>query len=234
MSMVRCQNGHFYNDQQHTTCPHPPCGPDLSSAVDSTRPLTGPTSADEGRTVPLRPATPAPVAAADAGQTVRSPGTPAPGPDAAPVSAGADDGVTVGFPGLRSGGSEADVATGFEPVAGWLVCIEGPDRGRDYRLKIEGNFIGRNPENDVVIGGDNEISRTKHAAIFYDPDEQTFVLMKGEMTRKSVHLNDKAIYTPVGLTARDVIRLGATKLMFVPFSGEYHDWMSGNEAQNDG
>ena len=23
---------------------------------------------------------------------------------------------------------------GIDPVVGWLVCIEGPDRGRDYRL----------------------------------------------------------------------------------------------------
>src|SRR5881394_738435 len=27
-----------------------------------------------------------------------------------------------------------------EPVVGWLVCVEGPDRGRDFRLHAEKNF----------------------------------------------------------------------------------------------
>ena len=33
--------------------------------------------------------------------------------------------------------------TGSEPVVGWLVCIEGPMRGVDFRLHDGYNFIGR-------------------------------------------------------------------------------------------
>lgn len=46
-----------------------------------------------------------------------------------------------------------------EPVVGWLVCIDGYDKGKDYKLKTEKNFIGRTPEMDVCIEGDNSISR---------------------------------------------------------------------------
>jgi hypothetical protein len=34
---------------------------------------------------------------------------------------------------------------GIDPVVGWLVCIAGPDQGRDYRIHGERNFIGRAP-----------------------------------------------------------------------------------------
>ncbi|MEY4718907.1 MAG: hypothetical protein RL563_1525, partial [Pseudomonadota bacterium] len=32
---------------------------------------------------------------------------------------------------------------GFDPVVGWLVCVQGPERGRDYRIRSERNGIGR-------------------------------------------------------------------------------------------
>ena len=31
---------------------------------------------------------------------------------------------------------------GIDPVVGWLVCVEGADRGRDYRIRSERNTIG--------------------------------------------------------------------------------------------
>ena len=30
----------------------------------------------------------------------------------------------------------------LKPVTGWLVCLEGPSRGRDYRIIAEKNFMG--------------------------------------------------------------------------------------------
>ena len=46
----------------------------------------------------------------------------------------------------------------LKPVTGWLVCLEGPSKGRDYRIIAEKNFIGRSPEMDIRILGDNNIS----------------------------------------------------------------------------
>ena len=54
------------------------------------------------------------------------------------------------------------------PVTGWLVCIEGPQYGKDYKIHAGKNFIGRADNMHIQILGDNSISRINHAAIIYD------------------------------------------------------------------
>ena len=39
----------------------------------------------------------------------------------------------------------------LKPVTGWLVCLEGPSRGRDYRIIPEKNFIGRAGDMEIRI-----------------------------------------------------------------------------------
>ena len=55
---------------------------------------------------------------------------------------------------------ELDIAHvhGADPVVGWLVCVTGPNTGRDYRLFARINTIGRAEKNDVCLKGDNTIS----------------------------------------------------------------------------
>ena len=55
------------------------------------------------------------------------------------------------------------------PVVGWLVCTDGVNKGTDYRLHQGRNFVGRSPEMDVCILGDNTVSRSSHAIVVYDP-----------------------------------------------------------------
>lgn len=52
-----------------------------------------------------------------------------------------DDSVTIGF-----GGS-----SGKSEVVGWVVCIEGSDKGTGFPLKTGRNFIGRNANQDIVL-----------------------------------------------------------------------------------
>jgi hypothetical protein len=113
--------------------------------------------------------------------------------------------------------------TGVSPVVGWLVCIEGPDRGRDYRLHAEKNFIGRSSSMDVAITGDDSISREKHAAVSYEPKKKVFWLIPGEASGL-VYINDEVVNTPVQLQPRSIIELGRTKLMFFPFCDEQFQW----------
>src|ERR1700674_3634784 len=40
---------------------------------------------------------------------------------------------------------------GFDPVVGWLVCIEGPDMGSSYKLFMGKNSIGRSEQMKVPI-----------------------------------------------------------------------------------
>jgi len=111
----------------------------------------------------------------------------------------------------------------IDPVVGWLVCIEGEERGRDYRIRSEKNFIGRSERMDICIKGDDAISREKHASISFNPRKSTFRIQPGE-SRGLVYLNDEEADFPTEIKPYDIIEIGQTKLMFVPFCGEHFEW----------
>ena len=128
----------------------------------------------------------------------------------------AKDGETIGYwPPLLGG---------IDPVVGWLVCIAGPDRGRDYRIHTERNRIGRAPTMDIAITGDQGISRDHPAAVVsYNPKRHTFLLIPGN-SRGIVYLNDEELVAATELHPYDRIELGTTQLLFVPFCGERFTW----------
>lgn len=115
-----------------------------------------------------------------------------------------------------------DVA-GFTPVVGWLVCVDGPAKGTDYRIRTGYNYIGRADHMDICIKGDQVIGRERHAMIAYDFEERVFFF--GPADGKSiVRLNGKMVMVPSELHAYDILKIGSTKLMFVPFCGEKFNW----------
>ncbi len=128
---------------------------------------------------------------------------------------------TAGEPGVTVGVFHKKI--GIDPVVGWLVCIEGTDKGRDFRIRSERNAIGRAGNMDICINGDDTISREKHAFISYNPRKNSFLLMPGE-SRGIIYLNDDEVAAPIPLKAFDVIELGQTKLLFVPFCGDQFQW----------
>lgn len=44
-----------------------------------------------------------------------------------------------------------------DPVVGWLVCIAGSEKGKDFRIVSERNFLGRGEGMDIGIEGDMNI-----------------------------------------------------------------------------
>ncbi|NBT44089.1 MAG: FHA domain-containing protein [Gammaproteobacteria bacterium] len=112
---------------------------------------------------------------------------------------------------------------GIDPVVGWLVCIEGADKGRDFRIKAEKNFIGRDPSMDVCIPGDQGISRVKHAVINFDNRTSSYLLLPGE-AHGNVYHNGSVVLGPQPLNPYDVIEIAQTKLVFIPFCGEKFTW----------
>ncbi|KQO01087.1 FHA domain-containing protein [Paenibacillus algorifonticola] len=112
---------------------------------------------------------------------------------------------------------------GIHPVTGWLVCIEGPQLGQDYRIMAEKNFIGRSEEMHIRIIGDNTVSRRNHAVIVYDPKKRNFYLLPGDASGLAYH-NNEAVYSPVELTSYDVIQLGHSKFIFIPLCGAHFEW----------
>jgi hypothetical protein len=127
-----------------------------------------------------------------------------------------EEGVTIGFYKKK---------IGIDPVVGWLVCIEGPERGRDYRLHSERNFIGRSEKMDICLRGDETISRENHAIISFNPRNLTFKLQPGD-GRGLVYLNGDDIDAATILKPYDLIELGQTKLLFIPFCGERFQWQN--------
>jgi len=112
---------------------------------------------------------------------------------------------------------------GFDPVVGWLICIKGPNRGRDYRLHSGTNFIGRSKEMDVCIEHDQTISKRNAASISYDDRSKTFFIQKGEV-RNLLYLNGKPVRSDADIVIYDRIEIGSTELIFVPLCGDNFNW----------
>ena len=112
---------------------------------------------------------------------------------------------------------------GYEPVVGWLVCVEGPEVGKDYRLFGRINAIGRSEGNDVVLAQEHTVSQKNHVRLAYDAKHNNFQLIPGEGTNVT-YLNDEPLYVPQKLNAYDVLEMGATKLIFVPLCNERFHW----------
>lgn len=110
----------------------------------------------------------------------------------------------------------------LNPVVGWLVCIDGPARGTDWRIHAGYNYIGRET-GDIHIKGDNQISREKHAMVAFYPKTLTYFVGPAE-GRNIVELNGEPVFNTVALKNYDVITVGETKLMFVALCGPHFTW----------
>jgi hypothetical protein len=111
----------------------------------------------------------------------------------------------------------------LDPVVGWLVCIHGPERGRDYRIHSENNMLGRSADMDIFIEHDPLISRGRHTVITFDPQNNLFYLSPG-VGQSLVYLNGKAVLAHQELKPYDEILVGATKLLFFPFCRDRFKW----------
>lgn len=112
-----------------------------------------------------------------------------------------------------------------DPVVGWLVIVGGQGIGA-FRPVFEGNnTIGRSPENRIPIDfGDDAISGHEQAYIRYDSTDRTFLFVPNLAKTNVASVNDKRPTAAVPLRAMDVITMGRTQLVFVPFCGPEFDW----------
>lgn len=108
----------------------------------------------------------------------------------------------------------------MNPVSGWIVCIEGENRGRSFEVHIGKNFAGRSMKSDIHLN-DTKISRENHFTIVYDPLSFKFFLSQGKGV---TYINDKLLSDAVELTEGDKITAGASTYLFVPFCKEGRDW----------
>jgi hypothetical protein len=196
MAMQRCPNGHMWDDSRYSSCPYDGV-PGLD--IKTTRPVR------DGLGLGASPSV----------ETSDAPSPAGDGPTDGFARGAAEPGVTIAAPRVR--------LQGIDPVVGWLVCVEGADKGRDYRIRTERNAIGRASDMEICINGDQTIHREDHAYISFNPRNCRFYIQPGEH-RGLIYLNGDEVLTPAVLKAYDEIELGATKLRFVPFCGPEFQW----------
>ena len=112
---------------------------------------------------------------------------------------------------------------GYEPVVGWLVCVEGPEVGKDYRLYGRINTIGRAEDNDVVLAQEHTVSPKNRVRLAYDAKHNNYQLIPGDGSNVT-YLNDEPLYVPQKLNAYDILEMGETKLMFIPLCNDRFRW----------
>lgn len=208
MELIKCKNGHSYDPSITPECP------ECARLRGHTLPLD--TSAylpnDEiGKTMPLRRDT-VPINH----QTAHWADT-----DDYRSASLASDGYDPTLPVNYDKGPLHDKAA--RPVTGWLVCIDGPEKGRDYRLHEEYNYIGRSTKMDVCIAGDPTVSRENHAIIAYDTQERMFFFAPSSGASIVRH-NGKAVLSNVELKYGDRLQMGKGTFLFVPLCGESFQW----------
>ncbi|NRB17681.1 MAG: FHA domain-containing protein [Rhodobacteraceae bacterium] len=107
---------------------------------------------------------------------------------------------------------------------GWLAVVKGPGRGATFTLFSGVTIIGRGEDQTVRLDfGDNSISRANHAAIAFDPEQNSFFIGHGGKANL-VRRNDRPVLSTEELATGDLIRIGETTLRFVPLCGPEFGW----------
>lgn len=112
-----------------------------------------------------------------------------------------------------------------DPVVGWLVVVGGLGIGA-FRPIYEGNnSIGRALTQRIPVDfGDDAISAEEQAYIRYDSNDRSFLFVPNLSKTNVVTINNARPTGAVELSAMDVIVMGRTQLVFVPFCGADFDW----------
>ncbi|MDF2888506.1 MAG: hypothetical protein K0R23_2891 [Lacrimispora sp.] len=205
MDLKKCSNGHFYDGDKYSQCPH--CNKNSAADDDVTVNMEAMGSGYEKTDVKRDQ-----VSGGNSGTVTLVQAVQAVSASKAPVDD--DDMKTVSFYGN---------VQGKEPLVGWLVCIDGNAKGKGYELKTGKNFIGRSSAMDVILEGDNSVSRERHAIITFEPKGRRFIAQPGE-SRELFYLNEDVVLENMELKYGDVVQIGKTQLKFVPFCGPDFSW----------
>jgi hypothetical protein len=112
-----------------------------------------------------------------------------------------------------------------DPVVGWLVVVGGPGLGAHRSIYEGNNTVGRAPSQRIPVDfGDDTISSEEQVYIRYDSHDRSFLFVPNLAKTNVVQVNDKKPTGAVALQAMDVITMGRTQLVFVPFCGPEFDW----------
>lgn len=212
MAMQQCPNGHLYDDSKNSSCPY--CS---NNSVNATVPLSNATPQAGGSG--MFPPT------ADLDGFVPHQEYVAPQPQVAAQEQPFPPTTPVDTPFEKTTYVDPIVNdNGDTEVMGWLVCLEGKNRGRDFRIHGANNPIGRGSDNDINLEFDNAISKGINALIAYDDRNNKFFLYRANNSRNNMYINGALLLSPVELKDYDVLEIGNTKMIFRSLCNESFVW----------
>lgn len=229
MNMKRCSKGHFYDGDQYKTCPH--CASQEAPGEPGvTRPIT------QGIPTPGPRPNPAPVNMVccpnghyyDASIYSKCPHCTGITEQIKICEVCGESYDAKKYTSCPHCQEKGTVALFQKNVVGWLVAIKGPHKGKDFRLQTGRNFIGRDDIMDVCLRYDNAVSRNKHAVLLYEPKGCTFFITPGE-SHELAYLNGEVLLDAKPLKSGDILTLGRSDLMFVPFCSADFNWEKDSE-----
>ena len=195
MAVIRCLNGHFYNSEKYGECPHCSDGSTyMTTGAFSERNLVR-----NGEDILFKTISEEEARKAFREHSLRKGDNTAPGY----IYLDEDDEKTVGIMG----------ELGLEgAAAGWLVCIGGSVRGRDFTLKCGRNFLSSYPGLEGIA---------PDASVVFNYHNNTFVFLAGA---SQARLNGKEIAGTAVLKKSDIIELNDFRFVFVPFCEGDFKW----------
>ncbi len=107
-------------------------------------------------------------------------------------------------------------------VAGWLVCVNGPERGCDYRLYKGFNRLGNGERTDILVR-DPGLAAVAVAVVYDDRSNAFFAV---QQPGAQALLNGEELEGAVRISSGDLIKAGESEFEFVAFCREGRVWDS--------
>ena len=107
-------------------------------------------------------------------------------------------------------------------VTGWLVCVEGPDRGHIFNLYYGYNTIGYSRSNSICLLEDTKIAKKVHCSIIYDDRKNSFYLLPE--AAYAVYLNGKLIEEEENIRTGDKLKAGESGFEFIAYCEGDRKW----------
>ena len=109
-----------------------------------------------------------------------------------------------------------------ELLTGWLVYVNGNKRGRAITLGQKDTLLGQDESGEVIVLEEEELLQA-YAVVVYESDVREFYIKPGKK-RCLFYAGDNAVYNRTSLKSGDMVEIGQSKMIFVPFCNETFDW----------
>lgn len=232
MKLTKCSNGHFYDADKYSECPH--CeGGSVKSSTSSTSSKTNKTSNTKSENPSKK------IKTEDENnmhKTIAKFGTNGDVNNNSGLTQAINNPNFMNLYDKEQNGenvqsgknSSKERNRSYVPVCGWIVGISGPEYGHSYELYLIDNSIGSGDDNIISIKNDSYLCANSHAIISFDSANQVFYLDYNRSEGK-ILVNNYSISESVYLKYMDVLQIGSSSYMLVPLCKDGFTWWPNTE-----